>query len=193
MIIFFTCPVSSSRPSPCAVDAGIVADAGQVLHARIAHRVDQLVGNADQPEAAAHHHHAVVQHALERRLGILVDLVRHPRPSLPPSYGKSPYLQVRIRIMTDRRSALGEASLRQQQELPRQRAVGVAQFMGDGEMIGAGHRDQRPRQMLGGAFGMEVPAVGDQRRQLGRAVGDGQRLFHHRQAQRRERLDLARR
>ena len=76
------------QAQPLAVDAGIVADAGQVLDARIAHGANQLVGNADQAEAAAHHHHAVVQHALERRLGILEDLVRHCTTlAVRPSYG----------------------------------------------------------------------------------------------------------
>src|SRR5258708_26185177 len=69
--------VLEQQPEPRAIDAGVVADADQVLDARIAHGVDQLVGNADQPEAAAHQHLAVGQHALERGFRVLVDLVRH--------------------------------------------------------------------------------------------------------------------
>src|SRR6185436_19607763 len=77
-------PGLEQQAEPVAVDAGVVADASEVLDARIAHCVNELVGNADQPEAAAHHHHAVAPHALERRLGILVDLVRHHPILLPP-------------------------------------------------------------------------------------------------------------
>src|SRR5262249_25254152 len=39
---------------PRSVDAGIVTDTSQPLNARLADRQDQLVGNADQPESAAH-------------------------------------------------------------------------------------------------------------------------------------------
>ncbi len=48
---------------------------GQVLDAGIADRVDQRLGNAAQPEAAGHDHHAVLQQAGERRFGVRIDLV----------------------------------------------------------------------------------------------------------------------
>ena len=67
--------------------------------------------------------------------------------------------------------------------------VGVAQLVCDCEMVRARHRDQRPRQVLRRALFVERAAVADQRRQLGRAVGDGKRLVDHRQTQRRQQLD----
>ena len=57
-----------------AVDAGIVGDDGQVLHAGIADREDQRLGDAAQPEAAGHDHHAVLEQAGERRRRIGIDL-----------------------------------------------------------------------------------------------------------------------
>ena len=44
-----------------AVDARIVGHDGQALHAGDPHRLDQLVGDPAQPEAAAHDHHVVPQ------------------------------------------------------------------------------------------------------------------------------------
>ena len=67
-----------------AVDAGIVGDAGQVLHAGLAQRRDQVLRNAEQPEAAGHHRHAVEQHARRAPIRILIDLVRHVPSWLPP-------------------------------------------------------------------------------------------------------------
>jgi len=53
---FLDLPGFEQQPQPGAVDAGIVADAGETCHAAVTHGADQLVGNADQAEAAAHHH-----------------------------------------------------------------------------------------------------------------------------------------
>ncbi|GJE44159.1 hypothetical protein AEGHOMDF_3345 [Methylobacterium soli] len=78
-----------------AVDPGIVRDDGQALHARFAHRVDQLVRNAAEAEAAAHHRHVVAQQARQggRRIG--VNFLHSTRPSrtvfrrIPSSDGHS--------------------------------------------------------------------------------------------------------
>src|SRR5262249_95578 len=59
---------------PDAVDAAVVRHHGQVLHAGVADREDQLLGNAAQAEAAGHDHHAVLQQAGERRPRVGIDL-----------------------------------------------------------------------------------------------------------------------
>jgi hypothetical protein len=43
------------------IDARVVGDDGQPLHAAIADRVDEHSGNAAQAEAAGHNRHAVAQ------------------------------------------------------------------------------------------------------------------------------------
>ena len=68
--------------------------------------------------------------------------------------------------------------------------VRVAQFVHDSEMVRARHRDQRARRMRRRALSVQIAAVRYQRRQLRRAIGDRQRLVHHRQAQWRQRRDL---
>ena len=56
-----------------------------------------------------------------------------------------------------RRSRLrGDAALGEQQHLPRQFAVGIAQLVHDGEVVRAGDRDQRARCMRRGALRMQV-------------------------------------
>ena len=61
------------------VDAGIVGDDGEVLDAGLAHRVDQVLGNAAQAEAAGHDRHAV-EEPVERRFGVGIDFVHEMRP-----------------------------------------------------------------------------------------------------------------
>ena len=63
-------------------------------------------------------------------------------------------------------AAAVEAGLSQQQRLPRQLPVRVAQLMDDREVIGARHRDQRARQMRRRALRMQIAAVRHQRRQF---------------------------
>ena len=58
---------------PDAVDAGVVGDDGEVLHARLAQRLDQRLGDAAEPEAAGHDRHAVLDGAGERLVGGGVD------------------------------------------------------------------------------------------------------------------------
>ena len=43
-----------------AVDAGVVGDDGQILHARFAHGLDQRLRDAAEAEAAGHQRHAVL-------------------------------------------------------------------------------------------------------------------------------------
>src|SRR5262249_24313851 len=57
------------------IDAAVVGDDGQVLHARVADRQDQLLRNAAKPEPAGHDQHAVLQQAGERCPGIGIDLL----------------------------------------------------------------------------------------------------------------------
>ena len=71
-----------------------------------------------------------------------------------------------------------------------QRAIGPAQLIHDGEVVGARNGDERAGRMGCGAARVEVAAVVDQRGQLPRAIGDRHRLGHDRQPQRRERRDL---
>ena len=66
-----------------AVDAGIVGDDGEVLHAGVADRLDQRLRDAAQAEAAGHDQHAVLEHAGERRLCVGIDFL-HALPALGP-------------------------------------------------------------------------------------------------------------
>ena len=68
-------PRLQQAAEPDAVDPGIVGDHGQVLHAGIADRVRQGLGDAAQAEAAGHDHHAVLENALECGFGVGIDLV----------------------------------------------------------------------------------------------------------------------
>ena len=64
-----------------AVDAGIVGNDGQVLHATVADRLDELFRNTAEAEAAAADQHAVLEHAGERRLCVGIDFL-HVLPAL---------------------------------------------------------------------------------------------------------------
>src|SRR5262249_5756322 len=66
----------------------------------------------------------------------------------------------------------------------------AAQLVENGEVIGPRHRQQGSRRMRRRAVGVEGAAVVDEGGQLGRAIGDGERLLHRRQPQRRQRGDL---
>ena len=68
-------PGLEQAAQPDAVDAGVVGNHRQVLHAGVADRVGQGLGDAAQAEAAGHDHHAVLQNAVEGRFGVGVDLV----------------------------------------------------------------------------------------------------------------------
>jgi len=70
------------QPEPPIVDAGVVGDAGDVLHAGITERDDELLGDAAQPEPADHDGAPVVDNALihepaERGRGCVVELLLH--------------------------------------------------------------------------------------------------------------------
>ena len=54
--------------------------------------------------------------------------------------------------------------LGQQQDLVDEVAVWLGKLRHDGEVVGAGDRDQGARQVLGGALGVQGAAVADQRR-----------------------------
>ena len=64
------------------VDARVVGDDGEVLHAAVADRLDQRGGNAAQAEAAGHDRHAVAQQPGQRRLCVRIDLVDRHRARL---------------------------------------------------------------------------------------------------------------
>jgi hypothetical protein len=57
------------------VDAGVVADDGEVLDAAVMQRVDQRFRNAAQAEAANGHQLAVLDDTVQRRSGTGIDLV----------------------------------------------------------------------------------------------------------------------
>ena len=59
---------------PDAVDAGIVGDHREALHAGLADRVRQGLGDAAETEAAGHDHHAVLEKAIEGRFRVGVNL-----------------------------------------------------------------------------------------------------------------------
>ena len=56
------------------VDAGVVGDHGEAVHAGVAQREDQVLRDAAQAEAAAHHRHPVAHHVGERGLRARIDL-----------------------------------------------------------------------------------------------------------------------
>ena len=65
-----------------AVDARVVGDAGEVLHARVAQRGDQRFGNAAQAEAADGECLPVLDDVLKRGRRAGIDLVHLCVPSL---------------------------------------------------------------------------------------------------------------
>ncbi len=64
-----------------AVDAGVVADRGEVLAAAVAQGGDQRLGDAAQAEAADGDGHAVLHQPVEGGVGVGVELV-HAEQSL---------------------------------------------------------------------------------------------------------------
>src|SRR5262249_11078020 len=64
-------------------------------------------------------------------------------------------------------------SLHQLQSQARQQAGGGAQLIEDREVVGTGDRQQRAWLVRRGAKRVEVAAVGDERGQLRRAIGEG--------------------
>src|SRR5262249_37070032 len=73
-----------------AVDARVVGDDGEILHPGLADRLDQLLGDAAQAEAAGADQHAVLEQAGERRLGVRINLFHETRPQ--PRYGIAQFL-----------------------------------------------------------------------------------------------------
>src|SRR5690606_39749359 len=63
-----------------AVDAGIVAEAGKVLNARIPKRRDQGLGDAAEAEAANRNGLAVGNDALQRFFGACIDFIHYSYP-----------------------------------------------------------------------------------------------------------------
>jgi len=70
---FLDLPGVEKEAKPDAVNAGIVGDDREIFHARVTDRFDQSFRNAAKPEAAGHDHHAVLEQAGERRLGVGID------------------------------------------------------------------------------------------------------------------------
>src|SRR5690606_8194520 len=62
------------------VYAGIVADAGQVLYARIPQRRNQRFGNAAKAESTHRYGLAVSDDVLERRFSTRVNFIHHSHP-----------------------------------------------------------------------------------------------------------------
>src|SRR5262249_7497346 len=57
------------------VDTAIVGDDGEVLHARVADRQNELLGNPAKPESTGHDRHAVLQKPSKRGAGIGIDFL----------------------------------------------------------------------------------------------------------------------
>ena len=70
---------------PFVVDPGVVAGEREILHPRIAHRVEQPFGNAAPSEPAAGDRQAIAQQAVECGSGIGIELFI----STPPRCGCS--------------------------------------------------------------------------------------------------------
>src|SRR4030095_12730569 len=56
------------------VDAGVVRDDGEPVHAGVAKREDEVLRDAAEAETAAHHGHAVAHDVGERGLGARINL-----------------------------------------------------------------------------------------------------------------------
>ena len=69
-------PGLKQQPDAKIIDAGVVADAGQVLRAPAQDFLDGVLGNAAEAEAAEHERHAVGE-ALQGRLGAAYCFVDH--------------------------------------------------------------------------------------------------------------------
>ena len=67
-------PFASSRPTPQPVDAGVVADGGEVLYALSGKRADQILRIAAETEPADHDGGSV-EDVLDRLFGAGDDLV----------------------------------------------------------------------------------------------------------------------
>ena len=68
------------------VHAGVVADDGQALGARVEQRADQVFRDAAQAEAAGGDRHVVVQQAVERGLGVRINFAAHVERNLTTDY-----------------------------------------------------------------------------------------------------------
>ncbi len=72
-------PCLKQAAEPDAVDARVVGDHRQALHAEVADRIRQGFGDATKAEAAGHDHHAVLEKAVERGFGVGINLVHAMR------------------------------------------------------------------------------------------------------------------
>src|SRR6185312_10840072 len=63
-----------------AVDAGIVRHHREALHAGVADRIRQGLGDATEAETTGHDHHAVLEEAVEGGFGVGINLVHEIRP-----------------------------------------------------------------------------------------------------------------
>ena len=100
-----------------AVDAGIVRDNGDALNAAVAQRDDQVLRNAAEAEAAAHHGHAIEGEAPERGLCVRINFVRHARPftegnAAAQHAGAEIQFQKQLRRWLSRPPALSASTLR---------------------------------------------------------------------------------
>ena len=68
------CPAASKQAHAEAVDAGVVADGGEILHALAHQRANQIFGDAAEPEAADHDGGAV-ENIADGFVGIGDDLI----------------------------------------------------------------------------------------------------------------------
>ncbi len=82
-------PGLEKQPEAPVIDAAVVADECEVLHASVAERDDELLGDAAQAEAARHHGHAVADDAVgleltHDSLWRIEDLIDHGRQDNKP-------------------------------------------------------------------------------------------------------------
>ena len=158
------CRVSSSRPRPIAVDAGVVGDDGQVFDARLAQRLDQRFGDAAQAETARHDRHAVPENAGQGVLGAAVDLVHDPsRRGSELSIGGR-------RRRQERSGRLGNGT--------RRRGSGQLRQHGPHRLRPTGRRDGRRRPFALLELLQQRQRLGERRARAGlrRRLGNGDRL-----------------
>jgi predicted nucleic acid-binding OB-fold protein len=74
-------PGAKQLADALVIDARVVAREGEAGNTALAHRVQQALGYAAKAEAATGDQQAVLQQAIQRRLGVRVKFFRHASPS----------------------------------------------------------------------------------------------------------------
>src|SRR5438445_13886871 len=72
---FFHLPCGEQNSHSETIDASVVANNGQALHAVVAQRRDQIFRNAAQPEPARSDRHVVLKQAVKRGGGVRINFV----------------------------------------------------------------------------------------------------------------------